>query len=142
MLKMLTLGVAVTSGLWAQSRGSASVEQINVLSAVGMRQVLVELAPTLERGAGRKINLTFDSGATIVWRIEGGEGADGLGGQGAAVDQEEDAAADAGLHQAVGQGDGRLIRLRDISFVVWRERLRSATIGAPRRQHRCTSSRT
>lgn len=76
MLTILTLGVAVAAGLWAQSPGSAPVEQINVLSAVGMRQVLVELAPTLEREAGRKINLRFDSGATIVRRIEGGEGAD------------------------------------------------------------------
>jgi molybdate transport system substrate-binding protein len=67
---------AVVSSVWPVSHRSASVDQMDVLSAVGMRQVLVELAPMFERAAGHTLRLAFDSGATIVRRIEAGEAAD------------------------------------------------------------------
>jgi molybdate transport system substrate-binding protein len=67
---------AVVSCLWPVSNGCAAVDQLTVLSAVGMRQVLVALAPAVERATGQTLRLAFDSGATIVRRIEAGETAD------------------------------------------------------------------
>ena len=55
---------------------ATSAEQIRVVSAVGMRQVLVALVPEFERATGQEVNLTFDSGATIVRRMETGGTAD------------------------------------------------------------------
>ena len=54
----------------------ASADEIQVLSAVGMRQVLVELAPIFERATGHRLHLAFDSGAVIVRRIQSGQAAD------------------------------------------------------------------
>lgn len=60
--------------LWRVAAGAA--EEVTVVSAVGMRQVLLELAPLFERETGHRLTLRFDSGAIIVKRIEAGEAAD------------------------------------------------------------------
>ena len=66
-----------TTALLCLTPASASeAEELKVLSAVGMRQVLVELAPTFERASGYKLAVTFDSGARIAKRIAEGEAAD------------------------------------------------------------------
>ncbi len=54
---------------------AAGVE-VRVLSAIGMRQVVLDLGPRFERATGHKLNVTFHSGASILKRVEGGETAD------------------------------------------------------------------
>jgi molybdate transport system substrate-binding protein len=54
----------------------APPEELAVLSAVGMRQVMLALAPTFEQETGHKLAVTFDGGAVIVRRVQGGEDAD------------------------------------------------------------------
>lgn len=51
-------------------------EEVRVLSAVGMRQVMLDLAPKFERATGHKLTISFDSAGQIVSRIEGGETVD------------------------------------------------------------------
>lgn len=68
--------IATTALLCLAPTSAGVAEGLKVLSAVGMREVLVELAPTFERTAGHTLAITFDSGARIVKRIEGGEAAD------------------------------------------------------------------
>ena len=71
--------VAVATALaCAVGATDAGAEELRVLSAVGMRQVLVELAAQFERASGHRLLITFDSGAMIVRRVEGGETADVL----------------------------------------------------------------
>ena len=53
-----------------------AAQELKVLSAVGMRQVMVALAPTFERETGHKLALTFESGAVIARRVQDGEAAD------------------------------------------------------------------
>lgn len=55
---------------------SATSNEIRVLSAVGMRQVLFDLAPKFERYTGVHVRSVFDSGAVIGKRLEMGEEAD------------------------------------------------------------------
>jgi molybdate transport system substrate-binding protein len=50
--------------------GDARVVELEVMSAVGLRQVLVELGPAFERATGHHLVMTFDSGAMIVRRVE------------------------------------------------------------------------
>ncbi len=49
---------------------------MKVLSAVGMRQVMLELGPPFERATGQTLTVTFHSGAIIADRIDAGETAD------------------------------------------------------------------
>lgn len=69
----------IVAAFVSTSAGASSApEELRVLSAVGMRQVLVELAPAFERATGHTLRIAFDSGAMIVRRIDGGERADVL----------------------------------------------------------------
>jgi molybdate transport system substrate-binding protein len=71
--------VAIVSALaWTVGATHARADELRVLSAVGMRQVLVELAEQFERATGHRLLITFDSGAMIVRRVERGEFADVL----------------------------------------------------------------
>jgi molybdate transport system substrate-binding protein len=54
----------------------ARAEEVKVLSAVGMRQVMTALAAEFEKTSGHTLSLSFDSGAMIVRRLAGGETAD------------------------------------------------------------------
>lgn len=73
MLLCIALAVLV---LLAHSETSAADGEVRVLSAVGMRQVMLDLAPKFERATGHKLKLSFDSGGVIVKRLERGETAD------------------------------------------------------------------
>ena len=70
----------VAPGAATTARGSpataSSGEELTVLSAVGLRQVMVALTPTFEQETGHTLALAFDSGAVIARRVEGGEAAD------------------------------------------------------------------
>jgi molybdate transport system substrate-binding protein len=50
--------------------------EVKVLSAVGMRQVMLDLGPKFERASGHMVTMAFDSGGVIVKRIEAGETVD------------------------------------------------------------------
>ena len=50
--------------------------EVKVLSAVGMRQVMLNLGPKFERATGHTLTVTFGSGAGIAERVESGETTD------------------------------------------------------------------
>ena len=54
----------------------ATNAEVRVLSAVGMRQVILDLGPKFERATGHRLNVSFDSGTVILKRLEGGARAD------------------------------------------------------------------
>ena len=54
----------------------AAGAEVRVLSAVGMRQVMLDLGPKFERATGHRLKVSFDSGGVILKRLEGGETAD------------------------------------------------------------------
>ena len=59
------------------SPGTASRDEgLKVLSAVGLRQVIIALTPKFEQETGHKLAVTFHSGAVIARRVQGGEAAD------------------------------------------------------------------
>lgn len=51
-------------------------DAVKVLSAVGMRQVMLELGPAFERSTGHRLNITFDSTGLLAKRIASGEEVD------------------------------------------------------------------
>jgi molybdate transport system substrate-binding protein len=82
-VRFLTLAAAVA--IFAPSaatkdtgaRGTAARdEELKVLSAVGLRQVMIALTPRFEQETGHTLAVTFDSGAVIARRLQGGEAAD------------------------------------------------------------------
>jgi molybdate transport system substrate-binding protein len=58
------------------SRIAAEAAEVRVLSAVGMRQVMLELGPTFERATRHTLAISFDSSGVIVKRLAAGEAAD------------------------------------------------------------------
>jgi molybdate transport system substrate-binding protein len=80
LLALPIIGLAVLAPFAdpaAQNRDAqAANTEVRVLSAVGMRQVISDLGPKFERATGHRLKVSFDSGAVIVKRLEGGEHAD------------------------------------------------------------------
>ena len=60
----------------APSQTSATGGEVRVLSAVGMRQVILDLGPKFEHATGHKLKVRFDSGGRILKQVEQGEAAD------------------------------------------------------------------
>ena len=56
----------------------SAARDLRVLSAIGMRQALLVLAPEFERRTGYKVEVVFDSGGVIIDRLAGGERVDVL----------------------------------------------------------------
>lgn len=54
----------------------AAGAEVRVQSAVGMRQVMLDLGPKFERATGHRLKVSFDSGGVILKRLERGETAD------------------------------------------------------------------
>ncbi|MDQ3668179.1 MAG: substrate-binding domain-containing protein [Acidobacteriota bacterium] len=54
----------------------AAGAEVRVLSAVGMRQVILDLGPKFERATGHRLTVSFDSGGVILKRLEAGETVD------------------------------------------------------------------
>jgi molybdate transport system substrate-binding protein len=67
--------VACVAGLIATAASADAVE-LRVLSAVGMRQVMLDLGPRFERSTGHVLSITFDSTGLLAKRISSGEEAD------------------------------------------------------------------
>ncbi|HUQ90006.1 MAG TPA: substrate-binding domain-containing protein [Vicinamibacterales bacterium] len=55
---------------------SARTSDIKLLSAIGMRQVMLELGPTFERTTGHTLSMSFDSTGVIAKRVASGEQVD------------------------------------------------------------------
>ena len=60
----------------APSQTFAAGGEVRVLSAVGMRQVILDLGPKFEHATGHRLKVSFDSGGMILNRLERGETAD------------------------------------------------------------------
>jgi molybdate transport system substrate-binding protein len=54
----------------------ADAAEVKVLSAVGMRQVMLDLGPKFERATGHTLAITFDSTGLLAKRIAAGEQVD------------------------------------------------------------------
>ena len=67
-----TIALAV---VWLAS-ASAQAAEVKVLSAVGMREVMLDLGPKFERASGHTLVTRFDAGGVIVNRVQGGEAVD------------------------------------------------------------------
>jgi molybdate transport system substrate-binding protein len=55
---------------------TAQPSEVKVLSAVGRREVMLDLGPRFERATGHRVAMTFDASGVIVRRIETGETVD------------------------------------------------------------------
>jgi molybdate transport system substrate-binding protein len=53
-----------------------SANEIKVLSTLGMRAVLKEVAPAFEQSSGTKVNAVYDSSIALMTRIKSGESGD------------------------------------------------------------------
>ena len=65
-------GVAAGVILQLIAGAMAYAAEVQILSAVGMRQVLLELGPKFERATGHTLTTTFDAFGFIMKRVEGG----------------------------------------------------------------------
>ena len=71
--------IAATIGLLVVAAASIAVtrgDELVLLSAVGMRQVILALAPTYALETRQRLAVTFDSGAVIARRVRAGEQVD------------------------------------------------------------------
>ena len=63
--------------LLAPLRGSAhALAEVKVLSAIGMRQVMLDMGPKFERATGYKLAIAFDSTGVMAKRVASGEPVD------------------------------------------------------------------
>src|SRR5688572_22417278 len=56
--------------------GMPATGQVRVLSAVGMRQALLDLAPKFEKASGHTLHIEFESSGIISKRLESGDAID------------------------------------------------------------------
>jgi len=68
--------MAMIFAFLAIAQGQAAAGEVRVLSAVGVRQIMLDLGPKFERASGHKLVSTFDSTGSIVKRITSGESID------------------------------------------------------------------
>ena len=76
MTRLLIRAAGASLALQVMGCAMAHVEEIKVLSAAGMREVMVELGPRFERATGHTLVMTFDATGVIVRQIETGENVD------------------------------------------------------------------
>ena len=69
-------GLALGALIIASISASSMAAEVKVLSAVGMRQVMFELAPKFERATGHTLKTTFDATGLLAKRIAAGEQVD------------------------------------------------------------------
>jgi molybdate transport system substrate-binding protein len=63
-------------GLIAAMPVSSPASELKVLSAVGMRQVMLELGPAFERSIGHHLQIEFDATGLLAKRVASGEEVD------------------------------------------------------------------
>jgi molybdate transport system substrate-binding protein len=66
----------IALGLLSLASIAAEAAEVRVLSAVGMREVLLDLGPKFERASGHTLAIKFDAGGVIVSRVQAGESVD------------------------------------------------------------------
>ncbi|MBI2294005.1 MAG: substrate-binding domain-containing protein [Betaproteobacteria bacterium] len=62
--------------LVATASGVANAAEIKVLSAVGVKPVMIELIPQFEQSSGHKVKVDYGTVGALVDRVQKGEGAD------------------------------------------------------------------
>ena len=77
-MKIGSFLAAVSASVIVQVLASvvAQGSEVKVLSAVGMRQVMLDLGPKFERATGHTLTVTFDAFGVITKRLEAGEPVD------------------------------------------------------------------
>lgn len=58
------------------AHGLIEAREVKVLSAIGLRQVMLELGPEFERATGHTLAITFSSTGQIAKRVMSGEQVD------------------------------------------------------------------
>jgi molybdate transport system substrate-binding protein len=76
MKSRLNVGVACAITVALLQAAGASAEEIRVLSSVGIKTVVEELAPQFEKATKHKVTAVFDLASTLKSKIEGGEAFD------------------------------------------------------------------
>ena len=76
MKSRLNVGVACAITVAPLQAAGASAEEIRVLSSVGIKTVVEELAPQFEKATKHKVTAVFDLASTLKSKIEGGEAFD------------------------------------------------------------------
>ena len=76
MKRHVMLAMATSATLLTVAHVQADAAEVTVLSAVGVRQIMLDLGPKFERAGGHKVVNTFDSTGLIVKRIAAGENVD------------------------------------------------------------------
>ena len=75
---LAALVVIVAANAATKGQGSLAApsggEELKVLSAVGMRQVMIALTPQFEQQTGQKLRVRFNSGAVIARNVTGRRG--------------------------------------------------------------------
>ena len=61
----------VLASLFLLVAGTASADEIKVLSAVGYKPILNELGPSYEKQSGHKVKIEYDSPSAIARRLGG-----------------------------------------------------------------------
>src|SRR5262249_36978140 len=64
---------AIAATFASVSNIRANAADVKLLGAVGVRQIMLDLAPRFERATGHRVVSTFDSTGLIVRRIAAGE---------------------------------------------------------------------
>jgi molybdate transport system substrate-binding protein len=72
MSKSVAAAIIVTAVLWVHGAGVNAAE-VKVLCANGMRAILTELHPQLERTTGQKVTMSFGEAGDLRKRIQDGE---------------------------------------------------------------------
>ena len=73
---LIAVAASIGLSLIAFTSVASAAAEIHVLSAVGMRQVMLELGPKFEVATGHKVAMSFDSGGVIPGRVARGESTD------------------------------------------------------------------
>lgn len=76
VIKRLLVAAAVGALTLALPRVSAQATEVKVLSAIGMRQVMLDVGPKFERATGYKLAIAFDSTGVMAKRVASGEQVD------------------------------------------------------------------
>ncbi|MBI1991263.1 MAG: substrate-binding domain-containing protein [Betaproteobacteria bacterium] len=74
---VVTVAAVISSFLLvATASGVANAAEIKVLSAVGVKPVMIELIPQFEQSSGHKVKVDYGTVGALVDRVQKGEGAD------------------------------------------------------------------
>ena len=76
MTRLFIRATTASLALQLMGCGMALAEEIKMLGAVGMREVMLDLGPKFERATGHTLAMTFDASGVIVRRIDSGETVD------------------------------------------------------------------